>query len=89
MLLVLTEGADVAGRSVDEAVSDHLILAFKALSARTSRAVLDRTKVWTSVGMDVRVAVEEVLCLKWRSRAPGVAARENGSEWDILGEIAV
>lgn len=57
VLLVWAKRADIAGGGMYKTVSDHLVPPLESLTARTSRAILDRAEVRPLVRVHVSVAV--------------------------------
>jgi hypothetical protein len=60
VLLVWTEGTDVAWGVVDEAVAHHFIFALEAFSAKGARTAVYGTEVRAVLGVDVCVGAEGV-----------------------------
>jgi hypothetical protein len=59
---------------------DHLVLALEPLAARASWAIGDGTEMWTFVGMDVCVTVEEILSVEWDCGTAGMSTFEGCGE---------
>jgi hypothetical protein len=58
MLLIRAERTHVAGRIVDQTMSNHFVLAFKPLPADTSRTAGNRTVVRALLGVNVGMRAE-------------------------------
>jgi hypothetical protein len=64
VLLIRAERTHVAGRVMDKAMPDHLVLPLEALATYASWTGLDGAEVWSAGGVDVRVRIEEILGLE-------------------------
>lgn len=85
MLLLRTERTHVAGRLMDETMTDHLVLPLETLPPHTARTVLDRAIVRATRGMHVGVRGEEILGLEGGGRAAGIDTFEKGGRKGSIG----
>ena len=78
-ILVFAIGAErthVSRRVVDQAMSNHLVLALESFSALAPRTPLNGAVVRTGGRMDIGMRVEQILCLEWRSSTSVESAHE-------------
>lgn len=69
MFSIWTEWTHIARRLVDKAMSNHFVLALKALATLGPRAALDRAIVRPCLRVHIRMGVQEVLGLERRRLA--------------------